>query len=138
MAYDWLNPTRTGLLFFDMLNSSLDIFETAHKAELDQMALYTSVESVVTNAIALRNVADEAGIPALSANDVLANVLNTVYFLAAIVAVIVIIVAGLSYSTSGGDSGKITKAKNQILFAVIGLVAVLAAFAITNFVIGQF
>tara|TARA_B100001105_G_scaffold254789_1_gene251623 strand:+ start:2231 stop:2518 length:288 start_codon:yes stop_codon:yes gene_type:complete len=82
--------------------------------------------------------ADEAGIPALSANDVLGNILNTVYFLAAIVAVIVIIVAGLSYSTSGGDSGKITKAKNQILFAVIGLVAVLAAFAITNFVIGQF
>lgn len=63
MAYDWLNPTRTGLLFFDMLNSSLDIFETAHKAELDQMALYTSVESVVKNAIALRNVADEVGIP---------------------------------------------------------------------------
>jgi len=82
--------------------------------------------------------ADDAGIPTISANDLLTNALNTVYFLAAIVAVIVIIVAGLAYSTSGGDSGKVTKAKNQILFAVIGLVVVLAAFAITNFVIGQF
>jgi hypothetical protein len=79
-----------------------------------------------------------ADIPTISANDLLTNALNTVYFLAAIVAVIVIIVAGLAYSTSGGDSGKVTKAKNQILFAVIGLVVVLAAFAITNFVIGQF
>lgn len=82
--------------------------------------------------------ADGAGIPTLTGDELLNNILNTFYFIAGLVAVIVIIIAGLSYSTSGGDAARVTKAKNQILFSVIGLVVVLTAFAVTNFVIGRF
>jgi len=52
--------------------------------------------------------------------------------------VIVIIVGGIRYATADGDSGKITQARNTILYAVIGLVVALLAYAITFFVVGQF
>jgi hypothetical protein len=45
-----------------------------------------------------------------------------------------IIIAGLSYVTSSGDSGKVVKAKNTILYAVIGLAVIIFAFAITSFI----
>ncbi len=78
------------------------------------------------------------GIVTTSGNDILAAGLSTAYFIAGTVAVIVIIVAGITYATSAGESSKITKAKNQILYAVIGLVLVLSAWVITNFVMERF
>jgi hypothetical protein len=81
---------------------------------------------------------NEFGVPQISADTLLRNGINLLYYIAGIVAVIVIIIAGLTYSTSMGDSGRVTRAKNMILYAVIGLGILLAAFAITNFVIGRF
>lgn len=81
---------------------------------------------------------DQVNIPLISADDVLKNGLNIVYFLAGVIAVIVIIVGGITFATSAGNSAGITKAKNMILYAVVGLIVVLGAFAITNFVIGRF
>lgn len=40
------------------------------------------------------------------------------------VAVIMIIMAGYKYITSGGDTGKVTAAKNALIYALIGLVIV--------------
>ncbi len=80
----------------------------------------------------------QVNIPTISAEQVVQNALNIMYMLMGIIAVIVIIVAGIMYSTSGGDSGRVSKAKNMILYAVIGIVVIIAAFAITNFVIGAF
>ena len=82
--------------------------------------------------------AGEVNIPQLTADEVLQNGLNILYFLAGVVAVIVIIIAGIYYATSSGDSGKVTKAKNMILYSIVGLVIILSAFAITNFVVGRF
>ena len=78
------------------------------------------------------------GIPVIEANVLLNNILNTVYFVVGIVAVIVIIIAGIQFTTSTGDSAKVAKAKNAILYSVIGLVIIMLAFAVTNFVIGRF
>ena len=77
-------------------------------------------------------------IPELKASDVLHNGLNIAYGIAGIVAVIVIIIGGFMYVTSAGNSASITKAKNMILYSVVGLVVVFCAYAITNFVIGKF
>jgi hypothetical protein len=82
--------------------------------------------------------ASSNGIPELGAGDVLQNSLNLVYFIAGIVAVIVIIVGAIMYTTSAGQAGNITKAKNLILYAVVGLIVIFAAFAITNIVSGSF
>lgn len=63
------------------------------------------------------------------------NLLNIVYIVAGITAVVVIIIGGIRYVTSDGDSSGIAAAKNTVMYAVVGLVVVIAAAAITNFVI---
>lgn len=78
------------------------------------------------------------GVPMLSGEQILQNILNIVYFAAGAVAVIIIVLGGLSYITAAGDSSKVTRAKNMLVYSIAGLVIVLVAFAITNFIIGRF
>jgi len=66
-----------------------------------------------------------------------ANILNAIIGVLGLVAVVVIIIGGVSYMTSAGDAGKVKKAKDTILYGVIGLIIVALAFAIVNFVIGN-
>lgn len=82
--------------------------------------------------------AGNSGIPEGTADDILLGILTTVYGIAGVIAVIVIIIAGISFINSGGDSSRVAKAKNQILYSVIGIIFIMAAFAITNFVIRSF
>ena len=82
--------------------------------------------------------AGSVGVPTGGGDDLLKNALNLTYFLAGAIAVIVIIVAGIFYVTSSGDAGRVAKAKNLLTYAIIGLIIVMSAFAITNFVIGRF
>lgn len=65
------------------------------------------------------------------------NIVNLVGFVAGIIAVIVVVVAGINYSLSAGDPQKTAKAKNTIIYAVIALVVISMAFAITKFVLGR-
>lgn len=64
------------------------------------------------------------------------DIINILLFLIGAIAVIMIIIGGLRYVTSGGDQGAITGAKNTILYAVIGLIIAIMAYAIVNFVLG--
>ena len=73
----------------------------------------------------------------VSAEAVVAGVLNIFYFAAGVTAVIAIIIAGFHYVSSNGDSALIAKAKNTIMYAVAGIAVIILAFAITNFVIGR-
>jgi heme O synthase-like polyprenyltransferase len=69
---------------------------------------------------------------------ILKNGLNIIYFLLGSIAVVMIIVAGFTMSTSGGDAEAVKKAKNTILYSVIGLIIVLLATVITQFVVSNF
>lgn len=51
------------------------------------------------------------------------------------ISVIMLIWGGLRYITSGGDNKKITDAKNTILYAIIGLIIAVLAYAIIQFVL---
>ncbi|MDO4870553.1 MAG: hypothetical protein Q3996_00425 [Candidatus Saccharibacteria bacterium] len=64
------------------------------------------------------------------------NVVNFLLFLIGIISVIMIIYGGIQYSLSAGDSSKVTSAKNTILYAIVGLIVAMLAFAIVNFVTG--
>lgn len=64
--------------------------------------------------------------------------LNLFSAIVGIIAVVMIIVGGIKYITSGGESGNITSAKNTIMYAVIGLVVVALAQIIVNFVLERF
>ena len=63
------------------------------------------------------------------------QVTNTILYIVGIIAVIMLIIGGIKYVISGGDSKKVTDAKNTVLYAIIGLVIAFLAFAIVNFVI---
>ena len=62
------------------------------------------------------------------------GVTDALIFLVGAISVIMIIVGGLRYVISNGDSKQISAAKDTILYAVIGVVVAIAAFAIVNFV----
>lgn len=63
------------------------------------------------------------------------QITNTVLYIVGIIAVIMLIIGGIRYVVSGGDSKKVTDAKNTVLYAIIGLVICFFSYAIVNFVI---
>ena len=65
------------------------------------------------------------------------TIINVIIGFVGLVAVVVIILGGISYTTSAGDPGKVKKAKDTILYGIIGLVVAVLAFAIVNFVLGN-
>lgn len=67
----------------------------------------------------------------------LATVINILSFVVGIIAVIMIIIGGIRFITSGGDSSSTASARNTIIYAVIGLVIVALAQFIVKFVIGK-
>lgn len=77
----------------------------------------------------------ESGAPSAVGEPQIAGILGTVYMIAAIVAVVAIIIGGIRYVGSNGDSSQIQAAKNTIMYAVVGLIVVILAAIITRFVI---
>lgn len=77
------------------------------------------------------------GMPAELIGDqgVFGRITNVILLIVGIVSVIMLIYGGLRYILSGGDSKKVTDAKNTILYAIIGLIISLLAYAIVNFVL---
>lgn len=69
-----------------------------------------------------------------SVMNVIGQVITVLIWASAIVSTIVIIVSGIMYALASGDPGKISKAKDALLYSVIGLVVSLLAFAIVYFV----
>lgn len=73
-----------------------------------------------------------------SINLVFQNLANTLTFIVGAVSVIMIIIGGLRYVLSSGDSKATVEAKNTILYAVIGVVVAIVAYAVIAFVTRSF
>lgn len=63
------------------------------------------------------------------------RIINILLFVIGAIAVLMIVIGGLRYVISGGDGAQTKAAKDTILYAVIGLVIALMAYAIINFVV---
>jgi hypothetical protein len=72
-----------------------------------------------------------------SLHDIVARVINVISSLVAVVSVIMIMVGGFRYVTSGGDSNRTGAAKSTITNALIGLVIAFFAQIIVRYVISQ-
>ncbi|HVS78845.1 MAG TPA: pilin [Candidatus Saccharimonadales bacterium] len=70
-------------------------------------------------------------------DDTIATVINLLSIFVGIVAVIMIVIAGFRYVTSGGKQDSVSGAKNTILYAVIGLIIVALAQIIVQFVLNN-
>jgi len=63
---------------------------------------------------------------------------NIFLFAVGALSVIMLIWGGIRYTTSAGDSNKVQAAKNTVLYAIVGLVIAILAYAIVNMVIDKF
>jgi len=70
-------------------------------------------------------------------NNILKTVINLFSLVVGVVSVIMIIIGGLKYITSGGEASNISGAKNTIIYAIVGLVIVALAQFIVHFVLGK-
>ena len=70
----------------------------------------------------------------LTDGNLVKKIIDFMLWLVVIIAVIMIIVGGIKYATSAGDSNKVTSAKNTIIYAALGLVVAIFAWAIVNWV----
>ncbi|MDB5179841.1 MAG: conserved rane protein of unknown function [Candidatus Saccharibacteria bacterium] len=68
---------------------------------------------------------------------VITTVTNVLLFIVGGLSVIMLIVGGLRYVVSAGNSTAVTAAKNTVLYAIVGLVIAFLAYAAINFVINS-
>ena len=73
----------------------------------------------------------------IAGNGNITDVLKVAFGFAGGIALIIITLAGLKYALSSGDPQGIKKAKDTILYAIIGLVVSILAFSIVSFTIGN-
>lgn len=66
------------------------------------------------------------------------TIANVLLFIIGAIAVIMLIIGGIRYTISQGDSSAVQSAKNTILYAIIGIIVAILAYAIVNFVIDAF
>jgi len=65
------------------------------------------------------------------------TVMSIVFAMFGAIALIVLVIAGLRYVSSSGDPTTMSKAKNTIIYAAIGFIVSMSAFAIVGFVLGN-
>lgn len=70
-------------------------------------------------------------------NDVFKTVVNVLLYVIGAISVVMLIYGGIRYTISGGDSSRVTAAKNTIMYALIGLVIAFLAYAIINWVLSS-
>lgn len=73
--------------------------------------------------------------PLTGDNGLLIKITNIVAFVAGTAAIIIIIVGGIRFITSSGDSNGVSKARNSVAGALIGLVIIVLARAFINYVV---
>jgi hypothetical protein len=74
----------------------------------------------------------------VSGNDsLILKIANIISYVAGIAAVIVLVVGGIQFAVSGGDSSKVSSARTTILGAVIGIVIIVLGRAMINFLISR-
>ncbi len=66
------------------------------------------------------------------------TITDVLLFIIGAVSVVMLIIGGIRYTVSQGDSTAVQNAKNTILYAIIGLVVAILAYAAVHFVIGSF
>jgi hypothetical protein len=83
------------------------------------------------------NIKTTIGLGERDPRDIAASVIKIILGFLGIVAVIIILLGGFKWMTAGGNEDKVGEAKKLIIAGVIGLIIIIAAFAIATFVLNQ-
>jgi hypothetical protein len=84
------------------------------------MALTNLFASVITT----------TALPHPNTNNTIATILNIVFAISASIALLMVVIGGFRYIVARGDPGGTASAKNGILYAIVGLLGVMAAYSI--------
>lgn len=104
----------------------------------------TATPLLVTESVYAQSAADQIGQGVekvggdqntVKLEDQIKNITNVLLFILGAIAVVMIIIGGIRYATSNGDSSQTKAAKDTIMYAVIGLVVAVVAYAIVRFVL---
>lgn len=68
---------------------------------------------------------------------VMKSVVDVLLMTVGVISIVMIVVGGIMFALSSGDASKVTKARNMVIYAVVGLVVALFASAIINFVFNK-
>jgi len=71
----------------------------------------------------------------LSVQDVIGRIIYAILGIVGSVALLMFIIGGFMWMTAAGDTERITKAKNILIWSILGLIVIFAAFGITRFVL---
>jgi phage shock protein PspC (stress-responsive transcriptional regulator) len=82
-------------------------------------------------------VQQDSGLGDKDLDETLGLLINVLLGLLGIIFLVLVIYAGFLWMTAGGDEKRVAKAKSIIITAVIGLVILLSAYAISSFVLDQ-
>jgi hypothetical protein len=110
-------------LFAFTLNPSVNAQTLANPGETNFQVTFFQVNSGYSET------SSSAGV-----SDIVARVIFTALSLLAVIFIILIIIAGYQWMTAGGNEEQVAKAKKNIANAVIGLIIILSAYAITWFI----
>lgn len=77
----------------------------------------------------------DAGDPINGRNGVIRRATRIIAIVAGAAAIIVMVLGGIRYITSGGDPSQVSQAKRTIIFALVGLIVIAASQSIINFII---
>ncbi|HEY8886511.1 MAG TPA: hypothetical protein VIM31_03385 [Candidatus Microsaccharimonas sp.] len=101
------------------------------------LSLFISHDSSALTVFDGMNAAKGNGQPTelFGSDGIITTVTNILLFIVGALSVIMLIIGGLRYVISGGNSTAVTAAKNTVLYAIVGLVISFLAYAAINFVI---
>lgn len=74
------------------------------------------------------------GVTRSDSRTIIKNIVNILLYIVGAAAVVVIILSGIKYVISSGDSGKVADAKRTLIYAVVGLLIAIIAQTIVNWV----
>jgi len=89
------------------------------------------------DAQAICDKSETLGNPITGSDGVITTVANLLSLAAGIIAVIIVVLAGITMMTSNGDAGKITSSRNAIIYTVVGLIVIVISRTIVVFVMSR-
>ncbi len=110
---------------YKMINKIKKIFYTGISVAL--------ILPAVTMAAGYTKPTAPAGVPKdADLAKVIEKVLNYVLGFLAVLSILMIVIAGIMYITSGGDEGRVDKAKSWLTYSIVGLIVALLGFVIVS------
>ena len=93
--------------------------------------------AIATPALAQFTVPGNTGLASADLEDTAVRIIKTILSLLGLIALVIILMGGFKWMTSGGNEEKVGEAKKLLGAGVVGIVIILAAYAITQFVVVQ-